>query len=130
MVALFKQRPKTEEPKPYMRLVKDDMMKLDGAERRVFPRKEVNGHIEGRRMDHTIAARHNPRLCLTLRDISLGGISALSETVLNHGERISVFFPPQGNRRGWDAYGRVVRCQPSGMGYRIGVEFDPIPAAA
>ena len=130
MVALFKQQPQTEMKAPHMRLVKDDMMKLDGAERRVFPRKECNGHIEGRRIDHTITARQNPRLSLTLRDISLGGISALSDTALGHGERISVFFPPQGSRRGWDAYGRVVRCQPSGMGYRIGVEFDPIPAAA
>ncbi len=129
MVALFKQ-PQTEMKAPHMRLVRDDMMKLDGAERRVFPRKEVNGHVEGRRIEHTITARQNPRLSLTLRDISLGGISALSDTVLTHGERISVFFPPQGSRRGWDAYGRVVRCQPSGMGYRIGVEFDPIPAAA
>lgn len=130
MVALFKQQPETEMKAPHMRLVRDDMMKLDGAERRVFPRKEVNGHVEGRRIEHTITARQNPRLSLTLRDISLGGISALSDTVLDHGERISVFFPPQGSRRGWDAYGRVVRCQPSGMGYRIGVEFDPIPVAA
>ena len=130
MVALFKQQPQTEMKAPHMRLVKDDMMKLDGAERRIFPRKEVNGHIEGRRIDHTITARQNPRLSLTLRDISLGGISAISDTALGHGERISVFFPPQGSRRGWDAYGRIVRCTPSGMGYRIGVEFDPIPAAA
>ena len=130
MVALFKQQPQTEMKAPHMRLVKDDMMKLDGAERRIFPRKEANGHIEGRRIDHTITARQNPRLSLTLRDISLGGISAISDTVLEHGERISVFFPPQGSRRGWDAYGKIVRCQPSGTGYRIGVEFDPIPAAA
>ncbi len=130
MVALFKQQPETDMKSPHMRLVRDDMMKLDGAERRVFPRKEVNGHVEGRRIDHTITARQNPRVSLTLRDISLGGISALSDTALGHGERISVFFPPQGSRRGWDAYGRIVRCQPSGMGYRIGVEFDPIPAAA
>lgn len=130
MVALFKQQPQTEMKASHMRLVKDDMMKLDGAERRIFPRKETNGHIEGRRIDHTITARQNPRLSLTLRDISLGGISAISDTALGHGERISVFFPPQGSRRGWDAYGKIVRCQPSGMGYRIGVEFDPIPAAA
>jgi hypothetical protein len=42
---------------------------------------------------------------------------------------VSVFFPPQGASRGWDAYGRVIRCEPSGMGYRIAVEFDPLPAA-
>jgi hypothetical protein len=31
--------------------------------------------------------------------------------------------------RGWDAVGRVLRCDPSGLGYRVAVEFDPLPAA-
>jgi hypothetical protein len=48
---------------------------------------------------------------------------------LQKGERLSVFFPPQGVNRGWDAYGRVVRCEPSALGYRVAVEFDPLPAA-
>src|SRR5688572_27172418 len=49
----------------------------DGAERRVFPRKEVSGHVESRRCDHTIEAQRNPHLSLTLRDLSLGGLSAI-----------------------------------------------------
>ena len=129
MVALLQTQPKREMRYQGMRLVVDDSAKT-GAERRIFPRKEVHGHVEGRRLDHTIAARQNPRLSLTLRDISLGGLSALSDTVVAKGERVSVFFPPEGTRRGWDASGRVIRCQPSGTGYRIAVEFDPIPAAA
>lgn len=129
MVALLQTQPKREMRYQGMRLVVDDSAKT-GAERRIFPRKEVHGHVEGRRLDHTITARQNPRLSLTLRDISLGGLSALSDTVVARGERVSVFFPPEGTRRGWDAAGRVVRCQPIGTGYRIAVEFDPIPAAA
>jgi hypothetical protein len=100
-----------------------------GAERRMFPRKEVNARIESKRLDNTIEALREPMLSLHLRDLSLGGLSAISATPVARGERISVFFPPQGPARGWDAYGRVIRCEPSSMGYRLAVAFDPLPAA-
>jgi hypothetical protein len=99
------------------------------AERRIFPRKEVHTRVEGLRLDHSLSARRQPQLSLALRDLSVGGLSALSQTALDHGERVTVFFPPQGASRGWDAYGRVIRCEPSGMGYRVALEFDPLPAA-
>jgi hypothetical protein len=83
------------------------------AERRLFPRKEIHTRVEGRRLDHTLTARRDPHVSLALRDLSLGGLSA----------------PPQGAARGWDAYGRVIRCEPSGIGYRVAMEFDPLPAA-
>lgn len=101
-----------------------------GAERRVFPRREVHCHVEGQRIDHTVEARQNPHLSLALRDLSLGGLSAISSQPIKKGERLNVFFPPQGTKRGWDAQGRVIRCEPSGIGYRLAVEFDPLPAAA
>jgi hypothetical protein len=100
-----------------------------GAERRMFARKEVHARVDGMRLDHSIQARRSPQVSLALRDLSLGGMSAISQTPLDRGERVSVFFPPQGPSRGWDAYGRVIRCDPSGMGYRVAVEFDPLPAA-
>lgn len=99
------------------------------AERRMFPRKETHARVEGMRLDHTLQAHRAPQLSLALRDLSLGGLSALSQMPLECGERIAVFFPPQGVSRGWDAYGHVRRCEPSSMGYRIAVEFDPLPAA-
>lgn len=98
-------------------------------ERRIFPRKEVHNWIEGRRMDHSLTALRDRRVSLAMRDLSLGGLSAISSAPLDDGERISVFFPPQGANSGWDAYGRVLRCEPSAMGYRVAVEFDPLPAA-
>ena len=102
----------------------------EGAERRMFPRKELSARVEGRRLDHTIDARQQPQLSFMLRDVSLGGLAATSTTAVGRGERISVFFPPQGPARGWDAYGRVIRCEPSMTGgYRVAVEFDPLPAA-
>lgn len=100
-----------------------------GAERRIFPRKVVHTRVDGVRMDHTIQAHREPQVSLALRDLSLGGISAISQTPMDAGERLTVYFPPQGATRGWDAYGRVIRCEPSGVGYRVAVEFDPLPAA-
>ena len=101
-----------------------------GAERRIFPRKEIKALVEGMRCDHTVPALQRPHLTLTLRDLSLGGLSAISDTPVAPGERLAVYFPPQGTRGGWDAAGRVLRCSPSGMGYRVAVEFDALPAAA
>ena len=101
------------------------------AERRIFPRKEVHALVQGRRMDHTVSACQVPQMTLTLRDLSLGGLSAVSPTPLDRGERLTVYFPAQGPLRGWDAYGRVIRCDPNatGIGYRVAVEFDALPAA-
>ena len=106
------------------------LMKMPvGAERRMFPRKEITAKVEGLRLDHSIDARQQPQLSFNLRDLSIGGLSAISPTPVNRGERLTVFFPPQGPSRGWDAYGRVIRCDPSGAGYRVAVAFDPLPAA-
>jgi len=99
------------------------------AERRLFARKELHTRVEGRRLDHTLQALRQPHMSLSLRDLSLGGMSAISQTPLDEGERVAVFFPPRGALRGWDAYGRISRCEMSGMGYRVAVEFDPLPAA-
>jgi hypothetical protein len=99
------------------------------AERRVFPRREAHVRCEAKRLDYTLDACKQPHLSLALRDLSVGGLSALSDTPLDAGERISVFFPPHGPMRGWDAYGRIVRCEASTFGYRVAVEFDTLPAA-
>ena len=99
-------------------------------ERRIFPRKEIHADIQAMRIDHTIAARRDPRVTMALRDLSLGGMSAISPTPLSSGEKLTVVFPPFGANGGWDANGRVIRCMPSALGYRIAVEFDPIPMAA
>jgi hypothetical protein len=98
-------------------------------DRRMFPRKEVHTSADGRRMDNTIEARQFPQLTLHLRDLSLGGLSAISPTPLAKGEKLVVFFPKQGEMGGWDAMGRVVRCDQSTLGYRVALEFDPLLAA-
>jgi hypothetical protein len=100
-----------------------------GLERRVFPRKEVKAEVQGRRLDHTLAALRQPVLRMSMRDVSAGGLCVLSDTPIAAGERVSVSMPGNMMFGGWDAYGRVIRCSPSGTGYRVAVEFDPLPAA-
>ena len=107
-----------------------------GAERRMFPRRETSATVRGKRIDHSLDALRQPGLSLALRDVSLGGLSAISPTPLTRGERLTVTLPSQGPslagaaRSGWDAVGRVLRCEASGLGYRIAVEFDSVPTAA
>jgi hypothetical protein len=102
----------------------------DFDNRRLFRRAEVRTRVEGRRLDTSVEARQQPHLSLSLRDLSVGGLSAVSQQPLKSGERLSVFFPPHGSQRGWDAYGKVLRCEQSSMGYRLAVQFDPLPMAA
>ncbi|HTW93601.1 MAG TPA: PilZ domain-containing protein [Tepidisphaeraceae bacterium] len=99
------------------------------AERRNFPRKPMNAVVQGNRVDHTIDARQNPRLRLTLRDLSLGGLSAVSDLPVAMGERLTVTFPANDRTHPWDAFGTVLRCEQTGTGYRLAMEFDPLPAA-
>jgi hypothetical protein len=100
-----------------------------GAERRMFPRKEIHAEVLTRRLDHSIVAHKAPKLSLAMRDLSLGGLSAISDVALEKGERISVVLPPSNGFGGWDAYGRVIRCEPSALGWRVAVQFEMLPAA-
>lgn len=116
---------------PRLRLVwPEQESAASGRERRMFPRRTVHAEVSGRRLDHSIAARREPMLQWSVCDLSVGGLSAVTGKPVQRGERISVCFPAQGLQRGWDAMGRVIRCEPSGMGYRVAVEFEAMPLAA
>ena len=127
MVALLKMPPQTA-------IAGSIAPAKEGAERRAFPRNEPHARIESKRIDHSLPALRQPHLELALRDLSVGGLSAISPAPLLRGERLSVTFPPQsaGGRlhAGWDAVGRVIRCEASSLGYRVAVEFESMPAAA
>ena len=99
------------------------------VDRRVFPRKEVHALLHAGRIDNTIEARQSPKLTLYLRDLSFGGMSAISPMPLEQGERLSLHFPRTESHGGWNAIGHVRRCAQSALGYRVAVEFDPLPAA-
>lgn len=117
-------------PAPIMRLVRDEAIESSPRERRIFPRREMQATVMGKRLDHTVIARRQPALALNLRDLSLGGLSALTDMPLIAGERIAVTFPQQGLKMGWSACGHVIRCEPSALGYRVAVEFEQLPTAA
>lgn len=124
---------KTSQWQPTLRLVRDDDVVVEqsqGRERRVFPRRQVTVTVTGRRLDHSIPARREPVVALNVRDVSVGGMSALTETPVMLGERIAVSFPREGLKMGWSACGRVIRCEPAALGYRIAVEFEALPNAA
>jgi hypothetical protein len=108
----------------------ENVIPLNPADRRVFPRREIHAEVESRRLDHSLSALRQPRLKLSLHDLSLGGLAASVDHPLVAGERLNVFFPPAESRGGWNAVGRVLRCHPSATGYKIAVAFDPLPAAA
>ena len=99
-------------------------------ERRMFQRKEDHRHVRGRRLDHSVDARREPEVTVSLRDMSVGGIGAIVDRPLAAGERLAVFFPSEPGAMGFTASGRIVRCEPSSFGYRIGLAFDGVPMAA
>ena len=136
MVALLKM-PRTTFATPAAATRAVRGLALAGAERRMFPRRERSGTVTGKRVDHSLPALRQPALTLSLRDVSVGGLSAICDTKLERGERLTVTFGAQGvfpvggaARAGWDATGRVVRCERSAVGYRVAVEFDHVPTAA
>jgi hypothetical protein len=98
--------------------------------RRAAPRRRVNAHVTGllgRPMLHPSQPR---KICsLRLADMSDTGLGGASDEALPVGGRISVFFPPHGSERGFDMAGRVVRCEPSGDTYRVGIELGHRAAA-
>lgn len=101
----------------------------DHSERRLCPRRPIRPSVDALRLDRTIEARRQPCVRLELDNISAGGVLAFSQAPLSPGERLNVNFPTNSQHMGWDAYGRVVRCQPSAPGYKVAVEFDLLPAA-
>ncbi|MEM8873876.1 MAG: RES domain-containing protein [Planctomycetota bacterium] len=100
------------------RLFQDMRLRVRGTERRIFSRRAVSGRVSGRRTNPSDTGEM-PNLSFSLDDISVGGMRAQSHEMVEPGEHVVVFFPPQGNQVGWDAYGRVVRCLLKGHGYEL-----------
>src|SRR5437764_4957864 len=97
-----RERIKVREPgAPMVALLKLPKPLMNDTERRMFTRKQIQARVQSKRLDHTLPALRQPQVSLDLRDLSMGGLSALSDTPLERGERVAVFFPPQGALRGW-----------------------------
>jgi hypothetical protein len=85
--------------------------------------------VEGRRLDHSLCARREPRARLTVDEYDCDHAAATSDIPLLVGEHMMLRFPARGGRAPWRAFGRVVSCEADDEGYRVTVGFDPLPAA-
>jgi hypothetical protein len=98
-------------------------------ERRIFSRIPAEVPAEARRLDHSLHALRAPRLRLDVQDLSLSGLCAHSDQPVMRGEHLAIHLPPRDGLPTFSAYGRVTRCQPTGSGYKLAIEFDRLPAA-
>lgn len=87
-------------------------------ERRLFPRRPIYGSING-----LVTSNHQP-IQLELRDWSVSGVGGYTNRMIHRGASVTLSFPPDGFKKGFNARGKVVRCEPSATGYRIGIQFD------
>ncbi len=101
---------------------------INPAERRQSERRESSAKANALRTDNTINALRCPSLDLKLRDLSDGGLLATTDTPVELGERIAIFFPSHHGQPVYDLYGRVIRCQVQGLHYRVAVQFDSLAA--
>jgi hypothetical protein len=91
---------------------------IDHDDRRTFARRRAEG------VAHASVGKRGEPVSLELSDVSAGGIGAWTNRALSRGQSIELAFPPNGTKIGFVARGRVVRCEPSAFGYRVGVQFD------
>lgn len=113
---------------PDLKLVTDQALDDVGPykfERRQRPRWSTSGRVTvlqyGRDEDRDAARRIGS---LQLRDMSSHGVGAWSDEPIETGTKIGVFFPPHGPEKGFDLFGKVVRCASTDQGYSIGVQLD------
>ena len=98
---------------------------IEGSSRR----KEVHSTADTTRMDNSLDARRFPGLrCISATYLPVD-CQASAPLPSKPGNGLAVYLPRNGNGGGWDATGRVVRCEPSVMGFRVALEFDPLMAA-
>lgn len=99
-------------------------------DRRRSPRRAAAGHVTLLRRSHETTVYRHPVCSIHLCDLSDHGIGAHSDLPLHPDEPVAVFLPPHGSERGVDLIGHIARVEPDATsGYRIGIAFDPRPAA-
>lgn len=91
---------------------------IEHDDRRTFPRRPAHGTIDG-----IISAGHDP-IHVELRDLSVCGVGGFTNRMVARGASVVLSFPPEGLDCGFNTRGKVVRCEPSATGYRIGIQFD------
>jgi hypothetical protein len=85
--------------------------------------------VDGRRLDHSLCARREPRARLIVHAYDCDHAAGTSDIPLLVGEHMMLRFPARAGRLAWNAFGRVVACEAHADGYRVTIDFDPLPAA-
>lgn len=99
-------------------------------ERRLHHRRSIHGRVTAIRTPRP-GQEQPAMICpLTLCDMSDTGLGAISQEPLEPGSTITVLFPPHGPEKGFDLYGKVVRCNTRSEGHEIGIQFSRQVAAA
>jgi hypothetical protein len=107
-------------------------LKIEDAialERRRNQRIKLRIRTEARRMDNSLHAQRNPKLSLTIIDVSEGGLSAISRSPVEAGERLLILFPDDCAPIGGRVFGKVIRCKATAEGWKLAMRFDITPAA-
>ena len=119
---------------PSLKLVTDKPLDEVGPykfERRQRPRWSTSGRVTvlqyGRDADEDTQRRIGS---LQLVDMSSDGVGAWSAEPIGEGTKLGVFFPPNGSQKGFDLFGKVVRCVAREQGYDIGVQLEVQQASA
>lgn len=109
-----------------LRLVKTDRHEGEPIpfERRDTDRKSISGRVTVIEAWGEPESPQNKIASLTLKDISNGGLGAISQEPIALKTRVTVFIPPHGPERGYDLYGQVVWCARGEEGYEVGVKLD------
>jgi hypothetical protein len=98
-------------------------------ERRRSERHRISGRVTAL-LGQTEPGGLRRRICsLSLVNLSDTGLGAVSQEAFELGSTIAVFFPPHGPERGFDLYGKVVRCVENGAGHEIGIQLRKRMAA-
>lgn len=98
-------------------------------ERRTGERHIVSGRVTALRRSLDPAASPSPVCSLQLQDMADDGLSATCDIPLEPDEPLAIFFPPHGPERGFDLYGRVMRCEAGPRNYAIAIRFHDQRAA-
>lgn len=109
-----------------LRLVKTERREGEPIpfERRDTDRKSISGRVTVIEAWGEAESQQNKIASLTLKDISDGGLGAISQEPIPLKTRVTVFIPPHGPERGYDLYGQVVWCARGDKGYEVGVKLD------
>lgn len=116
---------------PNLRLAETNGQETDAyrLERRRALRHTVTSRVTALRTENGPEGRRNRICSLQLTNMSDTGLGGVCQEAVALDTQIAVFFPPHGPDRGFDLYGRVVRCIERDAGCEIGIRFETRAAA-